>query len=382
MYSVEPVRDEGFFVPRPKYLRGAHREVSRRAFRADSQRKYGNRMSVLFQALERAALEGHLPQQGSVVSYLPQSGARKTGGTLAFAVALLLAASFGAGGAYVFFDYAHKTNAENSPVAIAAADLAPVAPAQDKKAETAEESPPDLEQGITLSAPSSVAPISAKETANVMKSLSDAPAFTRGKTRKALKLEVRDSVPPEIFQKARAALAAQNFMSALSFFEQALERSPDNETALAGKALALQQTNRYAEAVKIERDLLLKNPKDAQIKANLIEALGAWGSPEAEDQLRQMSAKEPKNAILFAALSRSATNGGRGAEAMDFLRHAIELDPENAIYRLNLAILCDKAGKTDEAVANYKAVLAAKNADDLQLTRGAIEHRVSYLSSK
>lgn len=85
-------------------------------------------------------------------------------------------------------------------------------------------------------------------------------------------------------------------------------------------------------------------------------------------------------------MAQSLAESGDTGAALDLERRVTERAPRNALYRLHLAILYDRAGDKKKAVGFYRQVVEAYNAEDETLppTIGIdnVRHRLAYLDSK
>ncbi len=75
---------------------------------------------------------------------------------------------------------------------------------------------------------------------------------------------------------------------------------------------------------------------------------------------------------------------GDSANALRFMAEAAAIEPRNASFQINLAIMNDHAGNRDGAIRAYEQALAAAAASSgqaLPLTADAIRERLKYLRS-
>ncbi len=159
-----------------------------------------------------------------------------------------------------------------------------------------------------------------------------------------------------------------------------------DRTALAAKSYALMRNGDYEAAAAIDRRLLRSDPNDSDTRARLADALGAAASLEATDELQKMAAARPDFAPVQAALARTLVRQNDIAGALPHAERAARLAPENVLYRLGLAVIEDRLGKSSEAIALYRQVLRAYAATDelpssASLSLDGIRHRVDYLET-
>jgi len=186
--------------------------------------------------------------------------------------------------------------------------------------------------------------------------------------------------------EAQSRLDAGDDDGALALYEQILAHDKNSRAALAGKAFALQRTSQYEAAVTTGRALLRLAPHDAQARVNFVAALGAWGTPEATNELQRMADLRPGYAPVEAALAQALAKQGDMKVALAHARRATQAEPDNILYRLDLAIVYDQAGDAPRAIASYRVALRAyEETDDrsavLPISLAAIRSRVGYLET-
>jgi tetratricopeptide (TPR) repeat protein len=103
-----------------------------------------------------------------------------------------------------------------------------------------------------------------------------------------------------------------------------------------------------------------------------------------EDEAEQVSPQ--RQAELKASAARVLARQGDVTQALRLQHRAVELAPSNMLYRLDLAILYDRAGERDGAVALYQQVVQAYDAQDTSLPHSLgiedIRRRLGYLASR
>ena len=324
-------------------------------------------MSVLFQALSRAARDYSDQQSSIVVPIMPlvprRTRARRTRASLVVAVMMV-------GVAVGFFLLLTKTGISQAPVTIAAApppavptpvavvseEVAVMAPEAPK---TAAEAPAPVEpstgqgktvttepQGIalpvdSLAVPSLEAPAA---TAEVAQQLQDVPALANSNKNKepAPRVVVSTSnAPPtaRLLREARAQTTARHYAEAVELYDEVLAKDGNDQDAWKGKAYALQQS----------------------------------GTAAAREELQKMIAVRPFSAPAQAGLARVLMQQGDHEGAQAAWQRAIELEPANKTYRLSLAILYDRMGKDDAALEVYKQIPAPLSP--------VVKQRLEYLAA-
>ena len=86
-----------------------------------------------------------------------------------------------------------------------------------------------------------------------------------------------------------------------------------------------------------------------------------WGQYAwAEQQYRLVLEKAPTHAEAWHRLGLLAQQRGDAAQAVDHLRHAVQLDGNNAAYCNNLGVMLTMVGNVAEAVAAYEQALRVR----------------------
>jgi tetratricopeptide (TPR) repeat protein len=174
---------------------------------------------------------------------------------------------------------------------------------------------------------------------------------------------------------------------AIQMYQQVLSVKPDHQDALFNLASAYIQLSSYSEAYPLLKKLRRQDYGNPDILVNLAIVEIGLENPAEAIHLLDTAAKQyegPNFGIYFhraAALSRL----GRLEEARNSYKKAKELNPRHPTVLFNLAVLCDKLHKYNEAVDYYQAFL--KHNDTLSHDeRKNIEARIrslrAYLAGK
>jgi Flp pilus assembly protein TadD len=107
-------------------------------------------------------------------------------------------------------------------------------------------------------------------------------------------------------------------------------------------------------------------------------------SPAAAlSELRDLQKTYPAFSPIAAEIGQIEAQSGNIGDAIASFNRAIALSPDNGLYRLNLAIIQDRAGMRKEAGQSYEAALSRLNADaQLPVPIEAIRARLRYLQSR
>ena len=179
-------------------------------------------------------------------------------------------------------------------------------------------------------------------------------------------------VPPELLEKARAFMNPDDPLDmavlahiegrledALALFDVALAATPRSAWAWFQQGTLLDELKRpqqaaasYRRALAIEED----NPLFwLHLAFNLLEA---GEVAEARDAFAATVRLNPDDAVACGLLGSLLWGEGRAAEALEPLRHAAEMDPDNVWFRVRLAEVLCVLGRPAEAEP-HMAVAAA-----------------------
>jgi Tfp pilus assembly protein PilF len=208
---------------------------------------------------------------------------------------------------------------------------------------------------------------------------------------------VAAAAPVETFERlikrAQNALTSGDNETALALYKIVLDADADNAAALTGVAYIYQASGSYDQAADAERRLLAIDPADIGARTGLALALGHATTPTVRKELEALAEANPASAPMQVALARYLAHHEDVRGAFDHLARAIELEPGNLSYRLDLAVLYDRAGQTGQALSLYRQVLEAapgglahvswsENAPQAQLPLNAIRARMAYLAER
>jgi Flp pilus assembly protein TadD len=142
---------------------------------------------------------------------------------------------------------------------------------------------------------------------------------------------------------------------AMSDFEQASMLSPDELYGSVGLSLALRQADRLPEAIALLRGKLAAHPRDATLNCLLSDALLRTDpgptSAEALAALQRALQAKPDFAKAHAAIGKLHLRAGEAAKAVDELRAALKLDPNDRLALNQLVLAYGRLGRREEAAA-------------------------------
>ena len=157
---------------------------------------------------------------------------------------------------------------------------------------------------------------------------------------------------------------AKNYTESRNVLQAAIDREPKNsnlkielirvETEIGGLEAGLAKARSFARADP-------ENPLYDMVSAELYEKAGRKG--DAAALLEKAVAARPSDANLNAALSRTYARAGDLGKAEAVLTTRLQIDPKDAAIRSALASLYLEQKKYDEAITEYNRVIADRPAD-------------------
>lgn len=160
-----------------------------------------------------------------------------------------------------------------------------------------------------------------------------------------------------ILVAADRSLKQGNFADALSLYDDVLSTSPKDSAALMGKALTLQKLNHEEEAIQAYKTVLDKDPNNLNALTNYLGLIKEEGPLSSINQLQEMESKNPDSAAIAGTLGMLYGEMKDVSNAAKYFNKAQALDPNNAVYPYNLAILSDRMGSKAKALEHYQKTL-------------------------
>lgn len=151
------------------------------------------------------------------------------------------------------------------------------------------------------------------------------------------------------------ALEANQYETALSEFQKAIDADPKDYASHFNYAYAAGMLNRDAEAIAHYRTTLALKPGLYQAELNLGMILVRQKRfAEAVAPLRSAAEQKPKEFRPAYYLAESLFATSQVAEAEQFYRQATELNPKFALAWVGLARVIARQGRLDEAATDYR----------------------------
>jgi tetratricopeptide (TPR) repeat protein len=209
---------------------------------------------------------------------------------------------------------------------------------------------------------------------------------------------VYDGAVDSLTARAEALRAAGRYEEAVGFAEQALALDPENFTAHAQRASALHMADRDLEALVAAEKCCEMQPENGsthRVRASILSHLAKHR--EAVEAANLAVSIDPDVPMAQFVLAKVLVGAGRDQEALGHIavaktldpefanphelegniyleqenfaaaesafRAALELDPEMAVAKYNLAIVLRRTGRADQAVALTRTLIVDDPSD-------------------
>lgn len=183
-------------------------------------------------------------------------------------------------------------------------------------------------------------------------------------------------------QRAYDALAVGNSDAAIHIYQQVLDNDASNTSALFGLAATYHRLGQAEKAKPLYKQLLRLNPTHREGLNNFLALAGEEAPQQALEELFMLEQRNPDFSPIPAQIAMLYQKLGRTDEAVAKMSRAISLSPENMTYKYNLAVLFDRAGKKAEAAELYGQLIQAWNQGvPVPGNAGAIQQRLTFLRS-
>ncbi len=171
----------------------------------------------------------------------------------------------------------------------------------------------------------------------------------------------------KVINQGHDAAWEQDWKRAASFYRQALEESPDNPKALTSLGLALYEQENYADALKHYQRAAELSPDDAVSMGRVAELLERLDQP---DQAVEAYLRSAEIYIRTKDIQK----------AIEQWSHVIQLRPDHLMARSRLALVYERLGRKQEAVAEYLVVGGIlQHNGDVQKAAQAVLHAQQIL---
>jgi tetratricopeptide (TPR) repeat protein len=152
-----------------------------------------------------------------------------------------------------------------------------------------------------------------------------------------------------------------DYNSAVSIWQDTVEKRPNNARAHNGLGLALMQAGKVQEAISQYGQALHLEPDYFEASINLGIALVQLGRlSEAIGQYEQALRIKPDSAEAHYNLGNTLRRVGKATEAIGHYEQALRIQPNYADVHHNFGVALEKLGRTQEAIQHYEQALRIK----------------------
>jgi putative PEP-CTERM system TPR-repeat lipoprotein len=137
-----------------------------------------------------------------------------------------------------------------------------------------------------------------------------------------------------------------------------LKKHPRDDLVRLYAADALVRFGRIPEAIEMYMALLERDSNNYRVLNNLADAMVRQGDPRALEYAQRAFQARPNDSVIASTLGLALLNGGKAAEALQVLRKAVTVDPDNGEVRYQYILALVKVGDRERAKSELSALLA------------------------
>jgi Tfp pilus assembly protein PilF len=187
----------------------------------------------------------------------------------------------------------------------------------------------------------------------------------------------------QVLGEAFSALMSAQYEASIALYKQALAINNKNQDALLGLATAYQKSRMLPQARAVYNQLLTLYPNNQKAINNFVVLASEESPTEALNELLRLEKTNPGYSPVVAQIGMIYDRMNQPQQAIQYLRRALSISPQNMAYRYNLAVLLDKNGDYQNAIQLYKQLIDA-SARGVQIPAAArqLQERLTFLRSK
>ena len=185
-----------------------------------------------------------------------------------------------------------------------------------------------------------------------------------------------------LLDNAYEELMNGNQERAIELYNYVLQVQPNNKLAIFGLATTYHRAGQLAQARALYGKLLAIDPANVEGLNNFLVLLSDEDAREAIAELQKLQKTHPNFSPIPAQLSVIYAKMEQYDLAIESMKKAIEISPENLKYRYNLAIILDKAGDWQDAEIFYRQILTAiDRGERISVNAKEIQERLTFIVS-
>lgn len=181
---------------------------------------------------------------------------------------------------------------------------------------------------------------------------------------------------------AYEAAQSDNFGLAMQYYNEILSKYPNNEDATLGMATLSHRLGDTKTARELYKKVLSKSPRSTDALNNFLVLISEESPEKALGEMLSLEAKNPYYAAIPAQIAAIYAQKGDMQSAISKIARAISINPDNLMYRYNLAVMLDHAGQRPQAIKAYSMVKKAiEHGGKIATDVSHIQERLTFLLS-
>ena len=215
----------------------------------------------------------------------------------------------------------------------------------------------------------------------------NAPAAPVVAAKPKFEISVQDTAhsDPEavVLDKALSALKIGQYESSVALYKEVLSRDPNNRDALFGMATAYHKNGQRQLAKQTYAKLMEKYPDFKDGLNNVLLFAGEEAPDDALVELNTLSKKNPHFAPIYAQEASIYFKKGDNQQAASNLVKALAIEPDNILYKYNLATCYDRMNDNANALKLYNNLIDLNyQGNSLPVPRESLVERAEYLGGQ
>jgi len=196
-----------------------------------------------------------------------------------------------------------------------------------------------------------------------------------------IELSEEKTTTKQKLENAYKALFLGHTKVAIKRYKDILKKSPNNKLAMFGLATSYHYDKQKKQAMKLYEEILRKYPDYTDAFNNFVLLLSEEYPKKAILELKKLEKTHPNFAPILAQLGVINYKIGNYQQATKYLTKALRIEPNNVVYRYNLAVLLDNLGDTFSARKLYRQVLyVSERGEKIPVSEKELFDRIKLLN--
>jgi len=167
--------------------------------------------------------------------------------------------------------------------------------------------------------------------------------------------------PEKLYYKGLIELWQENWSAALTYFQKAIEKNPQDADGWLYVGYCYGNLGRYEDEIEAYQQAIRIKPDYANAHYNLGVAYGKLGRYQDEiEAYKQAIRIKPDYADAHYNLGVAYGDLGRYQDAIEAFNQAIRIKPDYADAHYNLGVACGKLGRYEDAIETFKQAIRIK----------------------